>query len=47
MFADNYAIGTGVNVFRNGGGDTIERLTGDRSTWPTTRPSLWCSVNGR
>ncbi len=30
MFADNYAIGTGVNVFRNGGKlTTIERLTGD------------------
>jgi len=30
MFADNYAIGTGVNVFRNGGKLTsIERLTGD------------------
>jgi hypothetical protein len=30
MFADNYAIGTGVNVFRNGGKMTsIERLTGD------------------
>jgi len=30
MFADNYAVGTGVNVFRNGGKlTTIERLTGD------------------
>ena len=30
MFADNYAFGTGVNVFRNGGKlTTIERLTGD------------------
>lgn len=30
MFADNYAIGTGVNVFRNGGKlTTIQRLTGD------------------
>ena len=30
MFANNYAIGTGVNVFRNGGKlTTIERLTGD------------------
>lgn len=30
MFADNYAIGTGVNVFRNGGKLTFyDRLTGD------------------
>lgn len=29
MFADNYAVGTGINVFRNGGRiQTIERLTG-------------------
>lgn len=30
MFADNYAIGTGINVFRNGGKlSYFERVTGD------------------
>ena len=46
MFADNYAIGTGVNVFRNGGrADHFDRVTGSRSIWPMTRPSSWCSAN--
>ena len=41
MFADNYAVGTGLNVFRNGGKVAyFDRVTGDPASNVPTRLTI-------